>query len=332
MTSNSQQHILLLTEAGANIGLGHVMRCVAIAASFRANGHHTDILVDVSGSMPELIAPDVVAHPWRRNPVQLPNTLHGVDQVVIDSYLADVPLYATIAQHATFSVAIDDFDRIVYPVDLVINPNPFALQMDYGGQHSEVIGGNDFVILRPEFLPYRNAFEIDGLCSDLFVTVGGNDYRDLLSRLVPALAERDYQLRVVAGDRTDALRTRCAGHEHLQLFDHLTASEMAQQMIRADAAISAAGQTLHELSFLGIPTLGICVDGDQDRNIAAYARTGFLPRSIYWNQDDLIDTIWTELKKLSDFEVRRSRSTIGQRIVDGHGPARIREAILKRAL
>jgi len=332
MTSNSQQHILFLTEAGANIGLGHVMRCVAIAASFRASGHHTDILVDVSGSMPELIAPDVEAHPWRRNPAQLPSVLRGVDQVVIDSYLADVPLYTTIAHQAPFSVAIDDFDRIVYPVDLVINPNPFALQLDYGDQQSEVIRGSDFVILRPEFLPHRNTFEIDIPCSDLFVTVGGDDYRDLLSQLVPALAERGYRLRVVAGDRTDALRARCAGHEHLRIFDHLTASEMAQQMIRADAAISAAGQTLHELAFLGIPTLGICINGDQEQNIASYARTGFLPRTIYWNQDHLIDTVWTELKKLSDFEARRSRSRIGQSVVDGRGPARIREAMLKRAL
>jgi len=331
MNRAAPQHICFLTEAGTEIGLGHMMRCMAVAASFRADGHRADILVDVNGTLPDISSPHIVTCPWRRSPTRLSDILDGVDQVVIDSYLADRRLYADISQQVPFSVALDDFDRIAYPVDLVINPNPYADQMSYGAQQTEVIGGSEFVILRPAFLPLRNAFTIKDSCNTLFVTVGGDDYRNMLPKLVPELAERGYQLRVVAGSRADVLRAQCADQHTTQIFDYLTAPEMARQMIHADVAISAGGQTLHELAFLGVPTIGICIDHDQERSLAAYVRSGFLPCHIDWNQDNLVHKIWAELQKLKPPAIRQSRSKAGQDMVDEHGPSRVRRAVFDRA-
>lgn len=321
--------IAFLTEAGENIGLGHVTRCSAVAESYRADGNQAAVFVDVHGQMPDLADPNAKPFPWRQKPEHLDEILDGVEVAFIDSYRADRDLYARIAQAVPVSVVLDDFNRIRYPVDLIVNPNPHAPQLDYEEQRTEVVGGSDFVILRPEFLPVQGEFDPSNDCKDLFITAGGDDYRSLLPRLLPRLVSEQYQLRVAAGSRAEELRREYGAHEDVTIHGYLTASEMASEMTQADAAVSAAGQTLHELAFLGVPTVGICIDNDQQGNLRAHTQCGFLPREVFWDQENLTEQVVSELRVLKDREIQKERSKAGQSLIDGKGPKRILNTVLE---
>jgi spore coat polysaccharide biosynthesis predicted glycosyltransferase SpsG len=288
------------------------------------------VLVEVSGKMPDLADPSIEPCSWRTDSTVLDETLEGVDVAFIDSYVADSALYTRVAQRVSVLVAFDDFNRIPYPVDLVVNPNPHADQLDYSGQNADVIGGSDFVVLRPELLPLHDEFEVRDRCRNLFVTVGGDDYRLLLPKLLPRLAKRHYQLQVVGAAKSADLRSEYASYENVFVHEYLTASEMASQMTRADVTISAGGQTLHELAFLGVPTIGICIDDDQEGNVEFYNQAGFLPTRLDWDLDDLAGRVLKDLENLHSREARQKRSRIGKALVDGKGPERIRGAVFDK--
>ena len=84
-------------------------------------------------------------------------TEFGPFVVVIDSYLATRQQILRLDQISEFSVAVDDYDRLDYPTDLVINPNPFfehtRLPDDFVAQRkwpreTGRIGGPNWVLIR----------------------------------------------------------------------------------------------------------------------------------------------------------------------------------------
>ncbi|MCS3634880.1 spore coat polysaccharide biosynthesis predicted glycosyltransferase SpsG [Salinibacter ruber] len=321
--------VVLLTEAGENIGLGHVTRCRAVAEAFRADGYLATVFADVHGEIPDLSGPNVKSFSWKQELEHLDEILDGAEVAFIDSYRADQDLCARISQEVSLSVVFDDFNRIRYPVDLILNPNPHAPQLGYEKQRAEIEGGSDFVILRPEFLPHRGGFTPRDHCTEIFITAGGDDYRALLPKLLSRLVREQYHLRVAAGSRVEELRREYAAHEDVTIHGYLTASEMASEMTQVDAAVSAAGQTLHELAFLGVPTVGICIDNDQQGNLRAHTQSGFLPRELFWDQENLTGEVVSELRVLGDREIQKERSEAGQSLIDGKGPKRIVDIVLR---
>lgn len=313
--------LVILTEAGGNVGYGHLMRCRAIADA--AGG---DLLVQGYGAYPG--GDNIQDQAWMERTEELTSELPSSCPVLVDSYLATWKVYAALSRHFDRVAAIDDYDRLNYPVNLVINP---GLKLPpYREQIATVVGGSEFIILRDAIL-YQAQKSNYARMECALVTFGGSDDRNMLGRLVPLL--RDWGLAVTAVVGDDATRDRLAeAHPDSSVtwLGRVGASDMARLMARSDLALSAGGQTLHELAFLGVPTIGVLTGRDQQLNIEGYVAAGFLSARLDAESPDLEAQIIELVEAYRDPALRRSAGLSGRRVVDGHGVLRIVELLRKK--
>lgn len=292
--------VLILTEAGKGIGFGHLTRCKALRDELVLQGHLVDLVIYLKEFKIE--KPDFIESNWLA--FAATDMIGDSDIVILDSYLVTQEWLCEAAKSDCLVVQIDDYNRMQYPVDLIINPNVFAHNLDYSNQIARWIGGTDYVIIRAPFrnvnIEVRNSSRLN-----LFITIGGSDFRKMLCQLAKWAANHDnYDIRLVAPDGAEV------NVQGVKVLPLLQAEEMVEEMKRADVVISGCGQTLHELAALKKPTIGICLDKDQEPNHKFYNETGFIHGNLLWNQDDLQQKIKDELTRLANFTERQKASRI----------------------
>ncbi len=282
--------ILIFCEAGEQIGLGHFTRCSAIADRIAEHGMTVKHFVYFKN---QVIDDDkVIEMNWLEED---PSSLINHQQIVlVDSYLAPRHWISKVHKLSNKLICIDDYNRLCYPADLVINPNVFSRDIDYSNQRAQVVGGADYVVLRK---PFRKAHK-EGFPNHkpiVLITIGGSDFRNLLPRLTSWCMDTNlYQVRAVIPHALEGVS------QNIEVLPLLEADDMVAEMLNADVVISAGGQTLHELAALAKPVIGIGLANDQLLNYQYYHDNGFLKQYIWWDHLDIEDKVRNELIRLSN--------------------------------
>jgi len=318
-------NILFLTEAGDKIGFGHLMRMQAIQTTAIKKGYKTNFFLQYSG-YPENINFDGKILNWREEITNLCQLSHQYQIVLIDSYLADLNLYDQISNCFPYVIAIDDYCRIEYPVNLILNPNIAYKAEKYSSQTAKVIGGNKYVILRPEFLDYGQCYQTQPKLQRILVTLGGSDYRNLAPKILNWLEQENIEVVFIAGNE-EYSKKLLAEFSNIQILGYVNVNEMIQLMTSVDLVISAAGQTLNELAYLGVPTIGICIDDDQLPNLEAFYNAGFLQYKNYWNDEKLIKKLAKQKELVSNQRLREQISKMGHKLIKGNGTEEILKSV-----
>lgn len=264
--------VVLLCDAAAATGLGHFVRCSALAARLSADGTAVHLLLP-DDSLPQAVSSaraagwDVTVGPWDHAEVVARTGRGGV--AVVDSYRVDgrwlVDLHArTTAAGAHLAVIDDQADR-AFAADLVLNQNLGAERFAYAGA-GRVLAGPRYALLRPQFPAHRDAglAGVDRLPerpARVLVLFGGTDASGMavIAAEAAALAFPDAEIRAVvpavvpAGHGTPAARVT-----YLPPTD-----AVHEEMLAADLVVSAGGTTIWELCCLARPTAVIAVAGNQ---------------------------------------------------------------------
>ena len=99
-------------------------------------------------------------------------------------------------------------------------------------------------------------------------------------------------------------------------------------MSKVDLCISGGGQTINELAYLGVPTIGICLATNQLKNIARWEKAGFLEYAGESREKDILKKLEISLDRMRDFGTRKQKAEIGRKLVDGKGRLRIVKTLL----
>ena len=323
--------IYILTEAGYGIGLGHLTRCVALADKLFEKGFDVIIIVNVKGII-NFDEHYIYALNWLDEKL-LVDILKETSKchVIIDSYLVDYSYFKFLNVVFEKIIVIDDYNRISYPyTDLIINPDIYGDKIDYSNQIAAVVGGKDYIIIREAFLKYKDKFIVSKDISCLGITLGGTDFRKLLPVLCNYFKEDTRFIKVIVFSGSESCKTMLKidyTNQNFEFYGYLGADAMVQNLFRCDLVISASGQTLNELAFLGIPTIAICLDKDQEYNTKGYSEYGFLSVALSWEQKDLMTSIGKIIDTYSYFEKRNKVNKIGKKIVNGDGATNIIKTI-----
>lgn len=323
--------VLFLAECGAGIGYGHLMRSKALMGHLASQGIPACMLLDVKEWRYEPSDLRVKVADWIRHPDAVRALAGTYDIVFVDSYLAAPDYYRFLRSIFRKTVAMDDYNRIRYDADLVLNHNIFGSEMDYRSQTAEVAGGREYTLLRDAILRKGQGFRPAGEVRRVLVTLGGSDYRHLMPAIVAALDRSGCAIDAIAG--TDGYRQELeAGcHSKTAVFHGFLDDErMAGLMSVADVAVSAAGSTMNELAYLGVPTIAVCIDTDQMPVIEAYHRYGFIRSMLYWDDRDLGQKIVRDLEELRPQGVRLAMSLAGKKLIDGNGVKNACRKIVER--
>jgi len=335
-------NLLLRTEASVAIGTGHVMRCLALAQAWQdTGGCATFAMAEATPAVEERLRSEGVKIVRLAAPVGTQEdsnqtarlaATRQAEWVVVDGYQfgAEYQLALKKAGHKVLFVD-DNGHAEYYSADLVMNQNAYGGEDLYRNRESgtELLLGLRYAMLRREFRRWREQRRANSeVGSKVLVTLGGGDDANLTLRVIPAFEHvglAALEVTIVAGgsnSHTRELEGAVARTEvHLRLLRNVTG--MPELMAWADVAVSAAGTTVLELAFMGVPTILVTVADNQRSNARACERLKFA-----LNLGDLAHVSPVQLaaavRELMTDPERRIRMTHSARnLVDGLGAERV---------
>ena len=336
---------LFRVNAGSRIGLGHLQRCLSLAAALRQLGTASLVLTDQEPAALERIRRFGVLGLARRangswDEEDAEDTAdcaraHQCDILVVDSDEKGVAYLRRLREAGLFVCAIDDAASHPFPCQLVVNGDAHARRLAYQSSSGDTrfLLGPEYAILREEFwaLPPRSVPR-DG--RRLLISLGGADPLDLTPRILDAVGRwpEPATVTVIAGPfAANLAAVRAAAQRSAHLVRLVQAPEsVAGLMQEADAAISAGGQTLYELARVGCPTVAVRIAANQDGQLQAFQEAGFL-RLVGRAEDPGIASALSDAARrlLADAPARAAMDEVGRRMVDGQGARRVADGLLQ---
>jgi len=330
-------NILILTEGGNKIGLGHISRCFALAQHTKEFKGRNKVTFVINGDLTarnflnkQGIKP--LKLDWLKNRRKVLNLASESDVIIIDSYLATPGVYSYLHSLSSTSkpciVAIDDCNRIRYDVDIVVNPSMDGDKLDYRTSRSAhkplYLGGKEYIILRKEFnnVPKRRKRKKP---KEILITLGGTRCVGFRKRLLGSLHRRfpDSLYHIIVNN----VDLRLKNNFKFKVHSGLSASQMRELILKCDIAISGGGQTLYELARLKLPTIGICFADNQRLNLEGMHKRGIIKSVGYYKDPLVLDKIGDALDSFG----RRKNNSCRKDFIDAKGTERILDKIFKKS-
>jgi len=304
----------ILTESSSSLGLGHLVRCTALAYAFNKMGISTKIIVKGGLKPPSGIrANNLFTFDWINSLDNIIKRGNKPDIIVVDSYLASQNVYQKIASIPRLTVYIDDYNRLNYPDGIVINGTVDAEKIRYPKSTSKkYLLGEKYIIIRDEFQKQKAKKNPDEIDSILLLS-GGTNQKEIAPKMLKYIENYfPYAKKEVVINK------------------FIKASQLRDMMYHSDFAVSTAGQTLNELAATGTPTIAIGVADNQAFNLKGYHQAKFIKNIIWWNDNNFKKKFIDSLHDIKDKESRKRKSVIGKKLVDSQGASRIVKYILSR--
>jgi UDP-2,4-diacetamido-2,4,6-trideoxy-beta-L-altropyranose hydrolase len=308
---------VIRADATAQIGAGHVMRCLSLADALKARGGE---VLFVAAAMPGNLADRVreAGHGLAAiEPSDLPppgpgwegsqaaaadqerdasRTLQAAggrsaDWLVLDHYRFGRDWQQRWKSGSSARILVlDDLANRPHVCEMLVDPTFGRSAEDYrplvpGGCH--VLVGAHYALLRPEFAAARPASlarrrEAPG--RNLLVSIGATDIGGLTEPVVRAAlaADPDCSIDAVVGSGAPsgaALKELAEQDRRVRL--HVDSRDMARLLTQADVAIGAAGTSAWERCCLGVPSILLTVAENQRlivRNLEAIGAVAAVSR------------------------------------------------------
>jgi UDP-2,4-diacetamido-2,4,6-trideoxy-beta-L-altropyranose hydrolase len=342
MTETIHQPLIIRADASAQIGTGHVMRCLALAQAWQDAGGRVVFLMAMES--PPLEARlrsegmEVVHLPVQ--PGSTDDAIQtaalarqvGAGWVVVDGYHFDAGYQRAIKDQGLHLLLVDDIGHAEhYYADLVLNQNIHADEGLYKNRepYTRLLLGTRYVLLRREFLKWRGRkLDIPDVARKVLVTMGGSDPDNVTLKVIQALQQADVDgleaIVVVGGSNPyyEGLESAVQDSRFpIRLESDVT--NMPELMAWADVAVSAGGSTSWELAFTGVPTLVVILASNQ-RPIAECLDAVGVAVNLGRFEDVSSAKIAQVVMELLTAPTRRAQmSQHGRQLVDGEGTARV---------
>ncbi|MBS13352.1 MAG: UDP-2,4-diacetamido-2,4,6-trideoxy-beta-L-altropyranose hydrolase [Gemmatimonadetes bacterium] len=324
-------HLTIRADGDAEIGVGHLVRCYALAQAWKRRGGRVTLVTKrFPDRLPEWDGQERIELGNVVAEADLGTTLAAGDGwVVVDGYHFDKTYLCAIHAAGRPLLVIDDTIRLdYYPVTALLNPSPGFSKADFVcPPNAATLLGPNYAMLRGEVLQARTPQENPSEQTRILVTMGGSDPR-CLTRIVLEgillLDPQEFKTQVILGPSNPSHReisSLAEGRDDIEIL--LSPADFPHLASRADIAITAAGSTCWELAYLGTPSLTVTAADNQRPIASAVDRAGA--------GESLGDGSLLAPRELSDRVVRLAANpdrlarmgSAGQRLVDGSGAERV---------
>ena len=333
--------VLFRCDGSPEIGLGHVVRCLALADELRdlhgckvsfamRQGTLGVKMVEAEGYKVFLPATDIHLSNqflWLNNAVNET----GCRVLVLD-IRDDLPLDAvsSLRSQGILIVTIDDPSQRRLVADLAFYPPvPQLGKMSWSGFSGRLFVGWEWVILRRQFAqrPSRVPFRRPRL----LVTMGGSDPFKLTLRTVEALdlIKEEFDTSLVLGpgflyyEELQSLITGTSRHFDIQRNVRCISQLMAQ----ADMAVASFGVTAYELAAMGVPAVFLCIAKDHEESARSFIDAGIALSMGIFNEVTPECLAQSVLNILTNPHLCSKMSLQAKALVDGLGVVRIASRI-----
>lgn len=314
--------VVIHADASPLIGIGHVVRCLALASALRSDGAEVTLASEemVDALRPRAARLGVSMVPRHRAP-------RSADWVVFDGYDLDAHARSGLTPPAARTLIIDDLGAESGDAAAVINQNLYASPAGptLPAGETELLAGPAYALLRPEFAALKPDRAQPDRADRILVTMGGADPGNATAAVIAALTDLEPapRVRIVIGaaHASIAATEQLAGAEGFSVIRD--AESLATHLGWSDLVISGCGTSVLEAARAGRPIVGIVLAENQRAVGAALERQGLgviAGTHPGLSAANLADTI---VRARSDRAWREGVETRGPTLVDGAGASRV---------
>ena len=346
-------------DSSAQIGSGHLMRCLTLANELRSRGAEVLFLsCEHPGHLIERIEKADFAlcrFPTPRTQSVSDSNAHGIwlediqerdaaqtlraldnqryDWLIVDHYRLDATWEKAVRPLAAKILVIDDLANRPHDCELLLDQNYFGDKTSsrYQALLSEsckCLLGPDHALLQPEYEQLRAILPPhDGQIRRVLIFFGGSDSTEQTEKVLNVLSHADFShlaVDVVIGanyPNPQAINSLATQRSGTTLYQNLPT--LAGLAARADLVIGAGGATTWERMCIGLPSLVISIADNQDAPTASLTEDGFqksLSEGIHATLTEWHQAILRLLKEPATVVNLAGKS---RNLVDGFGTKRV---------
>jgi UDP-2,4-diacetamido-2,4,6-trideoxy-beta-L-altropyranose hydrolase len=249
-------------DGSLSIGLGHLVRCMALAHIIK----HYCMVTFVCKDIPDALKLEISESSFDLLIIEEEEAflelITATDMVVLDGYNFDSDYQRRIKSKGVKLICIDDLHDKKYYADLIINPAPGIDSNSYDAEPATDFAlGPCFALLRPAFLQQAKKNRVIDKVRTVFICFGGGDYKNLTARVLKGIMNFRGGVKkviVVTGSaysNLDTLKSLIKDEQRIQHFHSVTEQEMLALMLEADLAIVPSSGILFEVLSTGMKVI-----------------------------------------------------------------------------
>jgi UDP-2,4-diacetamido-2,4,6-trideoxy-beta-L-altropyranose hydrolase len=283
--------IIFRADANSQIGLGHVMRCLALATMLGPSFERYMAITEpelVVQSMVEQAGLQVIVLDKTSDETDFLALIESGDQVVFDGYSFNRTFQQLVKEKVKQLFFIDDLLEGHQIADVIINHAGGVTPADYDAEPNTTFClGPHYALLRSPFLK-PDGFGPTRVDGPYFVSLGGADPTNNSLAVLRAIQQLDPQqaVRLVLGPlyaHRSTIDTMQASLPNLTVLENLSAEQMVAELDQCSLAITACSTVAYEVCAVNRPLIGILTADNQDR-IARFLSDEKLALSVHFPQ------------------------------------------------
>ena len=356
---------LIRADGNAEIGVGHVMRCLSIADAlkeknkevvFAAADCNMKTVIESRGFSCIVLDSDYKNMMSDFDKGTFEDIINQSESVIVDGYYVSNEYFNRIREvrknnnNAEYKIIyVDDLCEKAYPVDVLINYNIYADTEKYKLLYATIenqsvsttfIIGSEYVPLRKEFYNIKKT-TIKEKATDVLIMTGGADMYHVSLNLVKALKKiafgnntklKDIRFHFVigamSGDYSSILNELAVSKN---IMVHKDVKDIWILMSSCDIAVSAAGTSLYELCACGVPTITyVLADNQVNAEKAFMDNKAMLSIGDIRVEKNYCEKIITAVTDLAEDVTLRKRLADGETsITDGSGASKLADLLIR---
>lgn len=359
--------ILFRADGNAQIGSGHIMRCLSIADAFkRKNIDCKFVLADKSfqpliedrGYSVHILETDYRNMDSEWDCLQKAIKIYCPELVIVDSYFVTKSYLQRLKDQVRLAY-VDDLAAFAYPVDILINYNLNGTDHNYEKLYldanvicPQLLLGITYAPLREMFrnIPKREQKEI---VEDVLVSSGGSDPLHLALTIAKYVAKHksafNYHFLVgTVNEDYEKIKAVAANNQNIHV--HHNVKDMKTLITSSDLVVSAAGSTMYEICACGVPAITYVLADNQIPGAEAFEKLGLAVNcgdlrdsanqitSAVINGSNNVELLNNAVIKImenveliaNDFELRKKIASKMQALIDGCGAYRLVARLLNK--
>lgn len=305
---NSKRSIVFRADGNSEIGLGHVMRCIALCEMLKDFFVLKFAIQNPSASIQDMLAASVsqvIALPqtadYNEDAGNFMSILSKDDLVVLDGYYFDAHYQKRMKEACDKLIYIDDLVSGHQYADVIINHNGLVKADDYDSKkNTTFLLGTHYALVRKKFFDAKmhgtTTLNIEKPISVL-INLGGADPENVsLSILTALLSEKDrYSITLIIGAANKNMDSFIPFNSvaNVRIKRGLSADEMIEEISKCSIAIVSCSTIAYEVSILNKPFIGILTASNQQSNAIFFEKNALAVSVLdtHFNAADVLKSV-----------------------------------------
>lgn len=283
--------VIFRADGSAQIGSGHIMRCLSIADAFKRKNIDCEFvladksfqpLIEDRGYFVHVLETDYRDMDSEWDCLQKVMATYCPELVIVDSYFVTKSYLQRLKDQFRLAY-IDDLAAFAYPVDVLLNYNAYGPELDYKKLYNDEETACPQLLLGVTYAPLREMFrnvpkhEQKETVENVLVSTGGSDLLHLALTMAVAVAEQGSVFKyhfLVGAMNEDYEQIKAVATNNKYIHAHHNVKDMKLLISSCDLVVSAAGSTMYEICACGVPIITYALADNQLLGIEAFEKLG----------------------------------------------------------